>query len=464
MFRPILTAGCWCLALVLAASATAQQVRIDKKPAPSGADPATVTYVWTVSFSRMNDPKNFELDLPIVTEQHALSEVDALKAWNRQMGNAGGWNLHTILLEGEPQSEVAAADDDGTVAKIKQLYDKIAELKEKLDQAHNIVEGKADERQVGDTFKEYIQEIEDVYQRAVDLKRWLVAQTRSITNKTFDQINDLIDRYNNLAIEYNEVAPAANKNIFSVVPRVTSSELAGKIVDVPPRPTPSVPKPVPSIEGKLFSGKMGERKVLAEFQGGGAVVLRDPTDRATEIGRGVWAQHRERLQLTTDNFAYVGGVTDDALAGKRFPASGGPTGDPQIWSLRPDTQPQPTVQPSPPPAQPVADNDFTGTWIPEGETTRGNYRTGAPGVVRDRIKIDGNRVVTHHDVYFGIVRCTAQFDGNRISLTHDQGWGGRKPRWSFEGRMQDGKIVGMAKYLDSNGDPRPMTFVRAPAE
>ena len=351
VFRYRSIADCACAALLLAATALGQEIKVVKKPAPAGLDAAAATYSWSVSFSRVNGPTTFELDMANVTEAQAYAEAEALRAWNRGMG-ASDWSLHTILLEAEPYFETPTMDDD-TVARIKRLYDEMAELKEKLHIARYIAQGKAEERALGDTVKEYAGQIQSVYERVTQFKQWLIGRTNLINTKTLDRINRLIDRYNELTIDYNATAPRSDKKIFPVIPLVVSTELSGKIVDTPSRPETAFPKPVPSIDGKPFSGTMGGLKVLAKFQTDGSLVLCDLADRTSELGRGVWAQHRQRLQMTTDNFVYVGTITDDGLDGRRYPKTGGPgsaDGPDDAWTLRPDTPPvaQPVVQPPPP--------------------------------------------------------------------------------------------------------------------
>ena len=438
------TCGGFLVLIAFVDLALAVEVKVVKKPVPEtmkAGDGQKVTYSWTVSYSRLNSPTTFELDMPDVTEQQANAEAEALKAWNQRMGKSD-WNLHTILLEGEPS--VRSKDHDRIVEfmrRARELADQISELKEKLDAFRR----EAKERAVGDTLKEYAKAIQDVYQRVVDLKSELTGWVGKITSAMFDQVNNLINGYNGLPIQYNGVADAGNKKIFPVVILLVS-------IDVPQQRDDSVsvkavPKPSP-LPSRYYTAQFGQRQLGVQLQNDGTMTVTDPADNNKQLVEGRWAQHRDKLHLSTSSYVYIGQVDGTAAKGLRFQVGSKQSTAGESWNLKPGEKP-------------AGFDDFVGTWVPEGETGRGDARTGAPGVVKDRIIVRSDRKVSHHDVYYGVIRCQASFNGNSITLSHDKGWGGQDARWKFTGTLKGDKIEGNAIYVDGDKTPRAMVFVRS---
>ena len=97
-----------------------------------------------------------------------------------------------------------------TASKLKQAADaadKLQEAKEAVDKAKEIKEEglTAQERQLGDTLREYMDRIQDTYEKVKKLKSNMLSMTGKISQKQFDEVNKLIASYNKSRDELGKV-------------------------------------------------------------------------------------------------------------------------------------------------------------------------------------------------------------------------------------------------------------------
>lgn len=369
---------------------------------------------------------NPRVDRPIGTYRtYAAASAAALKWANDHPNNYGLWRIDTIQ---------GGSTSYGTEQSLEGLRQSIAEVKEIGRQVVQAALRKG-RRPLGSTLQDYKKAIQDAYRRARDLKTTLLGQTEALTKKDFQEINRVLGEFNKEAESYNATARTEGLETVQTVSPITTTITFQNpgIVDVGPMPGGSS---APTLSGKKYSGTIGGVKANIEFKNGGTFAVTGDIE-----GQGRWRQGGNGVNLETETSVYRGVVGTDDIKGYRYFKDYRPY---ERWSVSRSQEPP----------------SFVGTWIPAGETSTGNARTGAPGVTRERLQIRADGTVVHHDIYYGLVKCTVQISGNSISLSHDKGWGGQGLRWTFEGTLVGDKIVGTARYVDSGSDPRSVTYVR----
>jgi chromosome segregation ATPase len=216
--------------LVASAAASAQPIVVIPKPGNGG---------WDVSYTRLfekGDPATgTELSTTCRTLAAAKQEAARLQKWSQSMDAKSDWRLKKIYIEGEdaagptkdaaPRTPSLAEKVHFAVETANELKEKADKVKEKVDEAKEIydrakwgakfladpkaaLEGKVEEwekkakkdaRKLGDTLKEYGDNVTAAYNRAKDLKDDLLRMEKGVMDKSFKKVNDAVAAYNKVA-------------------------------------------------------------------------------------------------------------------------------------------------------------------------------------------------------------------------------------------------------------------------
>lgn len=223
------------ITFVVISGSEAQQVQVQKKPAPQVGKGEYAEYdQWTVSYSRRSGPTVFELDGTYKTEQAARNRAQQLIAWSNRMDANSGWRLAVILIEGEASVQRLADEAGKSAEEGKEAYGRLKDAKKAVDKAREL-EAKgltAQERKRGDTLREYRDALKSAYDRAMNAKRNLTSMTGTVTQKQFRDVNNLIDSFNRSRNDLSEKAGGDAGPVLSqypAIPAVTPGELRGTL-------------------------------------------------------------------------------------------------------------------------------------------------------------------------------------------------------------------------------------------
>jgi hypothetical protein len=110
-----------------------------------------------------------------------------------------------------------SAPDKPTALKIRKLVRTVKRIKKAKDAA----QGKAKERKVGDTLREYAKNVEQAYERAKKFKEQRLAATKNLSKQQMDEVNALIKSYNKTRESYGDLSRNAVAPILSKYPAMS---------------------------------------------------------------------------------------------------------------------------------------------------------------------------------------------------------------------------------------------------
>jgi hypothetical protein len=117
-----------------------------------------------------------------------------------------------------------SATDKPTALKIRKLVRTVRRIKKAKDAA----QGKAKERKVGDTLREYAKNVAQAYERAKRFKEQRLASTKQLSKQQMDEVNARIKSYNKTRDSYGDlsrdaVAPVLSK--YPAMPLISDKDL-----------------------------------------------------------------------------------------------------------------------------------------------------------------------------------------------------------------------------------------------
>ncbi len=153
---------------------------------------------WEISYSRMFDPNNYELDTVCSTMAAAQQEVARLKVWNSKIDPKDSWRLHTILIVGA-EANSASAGNGGIGPKISNFIDAAKLIADAKKIADNPVNALLDAAKPDAGLKEYAKMAGVAYDNAKKAKEELLKLTGKTVKDGFVRVNLLVDQYNKTA-------------------------------------------------------------------------------------------------------------------------------------------------------------------------------------------------------------------------------------------------------------------------
>ena len=283
---------------------------------PAGAQNAQEYYYTVVGVSSKEPNQIRPWSEPFDTEAAAQARLNSIIRDHSKGG----------LLEFAPDHprELKIRKEPKLAKPMKNVVEDAKDTKAAIDKAKELLN--AEERKVGDTLKEYADQIATAYENAVKAKQGLTSMIGAITRKQFDGVNKQIDGFNGLRTETREKVGVAGASLmvrYPTMSRVTPQDLKGNLEDSSPA-TQAAP-----LAGKRGSGKFGQSTIDVEFQAGGKVIFRDPDSNNAVLSEGTWSQTGDEVAMNTKRFSYTGTMTKQGAEGSRTEGQG----NKESWSL-----------------------------------------------------------------------------------------------------------------------------------